>query len=202
MVARDQNGIFDDSILCHRCDNDIGKADNWLAKNANTLRFATENVDDYNYLSVKCDATMAIRFAVSVIYLASLSKNDHFQGVRLGKYERQAGNIAVGALEADCNLPFVMVNVLTDQVSDPRQFGFFPVRVKGPNGAYFIFAVSGLHFLVKFGGWRNGIRGEDPQFSALRVRPGNVMTVTNYPFRDTAEADFLLRARNKSGALA
>lgn len=188
MVANTQNGIFDPNILCATCDQRIGVADKWFIENLNVLHSAALGKKPYEVVKVKIDARRAIQFATSVIYRASLSRLDHFHDILLGPYNEVAGEIAINSTIADFLRPFVIINVLTSDILDLRQFVFYPVKCVNGNGPYFLFNISGIQFITKFGGAAHGLNGSDDLLSKHRVLPDADVNLCCYPFDDSAEA--------------
>jgi hypothetical protein len=97
----------------------------------------------------------------------------------------------MGAGGVDITTPLVLLNILDSPHVDTRQFVFLPVRCSGSNGTYFVFTISGIQFLVKFGG-RNGLITYGDTYSPLlRILPGRNVQVIHYPFEDSAEAKWM-----------
>lgn len=191
IIAQNQNGIYDPCILCKFCDGRIGVADKWFIENLENFHIAAVDRRPYESVKMSLDTYAAVQFAVSIIFRASLSCSNHFSGISLGTYTAAAGEIATGSNQADFGKPLVMINVLTSKQLDVRQFVFYPVRCSGGNGSYYVFTISGVQFLVKFGGRHQGISGNDTHSSIYRIRPGEGAIVCCYPFDETAEAQFL-----------
>jgi hypothetical protein len=194
------NGLSDRKILCSTCDEAIGVADKWFVEILDDLHLSAQKTKPYDIIPLSLNAKLAIQFAVSVIYRASLSKSHHFAGISLGSYTDIAANIAIGAKGADFGSVLVLLNVLTSRNLDTKQFAFYPVRCTGDNGAYFVFVISGIQFLVKFGGRLKGITSNDWYSASLRLKPDQEVKACCYPFEHTAEADWLGGvARRNSG---
>jgi hypothetical protein len=197
ITAQNQNGIYDPSILCKTCDGRIGVADKWFIENLEIFHLTATERQPYESVEISFDTHAAVQFAVSIIYRASLSRLDHFSGISLGAYTVAAAEIATGSNQADFGQPLVMINVLTSTQLDVRQFVFYPVRCSGRNGPYYVFTISGVQFLVKFGGRHEGISDNDTYSSTYRIRPGEKAIVCCYPFDDTAEAQFLRSVKER-----
>jgi hypothetical protein len=192
IISRNQNGIYDSSILCLICDGRIGVAEKWFIENLNDLHLAAAGQPPYYPIKLLLNTRAAIQFAVSIIYRSSLSLSNRFRGISLGPYTSAAGEIATGSDQADFKEPLVMINVLISNQLDVRQFVFYPVRCSGRNGSYYVFTISGIQFLVKFGGRHFGISDNDVYSEAFRVRPDDAETIVCcYPFNESAEAEFL-----------
>lgn len=202
IVARSQNGIYDQNILCKDCDGLIGELDKWFAENLDKLHASVVDKEPFCPATVGIDAGAALRFAVSVIYRASLSHLHHFEQISLGSYVEAAGKIAISAMDTDAELPVVLINVLTSDQLDMRQWAFYPVRCVGDNGPYFVFTLSGVQFLVKFGGRHPGVTSDDDSSAKLTIRPGNDATIVSYPFVESAEAGFLMKVQRSGRNLS
>ncbi len=198
--ANNPNGVFDDDILCARCDSRIGVVDKWFVESLDALHADVVDRPSYTPSVLEIDADAALRFAVSVIYRAALSRLDHFAQILLGPYTNLAGNVAVGSGDADLEAPLVLINVLTSDELDMRQWAFYPVRCATDNGSYFVFALSGVQFLVKFGGRHPGVSSNDRYSSQLRIKPGNNVAICPYLFVDSAEFDFMRQIKRSSEA--
>jgi hypothetical protein len=198
ITADKQNGLFDSNILCKICDNEIGKVDKWFTENFQIFHDLSKELSAYSTFEVPIDPIMAIRFGVSVIYRSSLSRIEQFARISLGPYSEIAGQIATGKIGAHVQNPVVLINTLISNHLDTRQFAFYPVRCAGGNGIYFVFALSGLQYLVKFGGVKMGVTPDD-QFSAnLTIGQNLPVKSVCCPFEDSAEADFMFKVARSS----
>jgi hypothetical protein len=197
VTARNQNGVFDRDILCKDCDGKIGTSDKWFVENLEKFHSSASGQPPYSTTQVMPKGSDALRFAVSVIYRASLSKLAHFHDISLGQYEAVAARISLG-LEAHSSVePIVLVNVLSSETLDMRQFVTYPIRCVNGNGRYYVFTASGVQFLVKFGGRRAGVGRDDIFTSNLRARSDSPLVVCCYPFNDSAEAHMFAQAANR-----
>lgn len=195
--ANKPNGLFDPNILCKTCDNKIGEADKWFLENFQKFHDTAKNRRSYSVFDVPIDPIMAIRFSVSVIYRTALSRIDQFSQISLGPYSKTAGKIAIGEKFEETDIPIVIVNTLTSKQLDTRQFAFYPVRCSAGTGIYFTFALSGLQFLVKFGGDSGRISSDDPFSSFWRLYPERIAKSICYPFEESAEAVFMFEAARR-----
>jgi hypothetical protein len=198
ITTRSPNGIYDAKILCKTCDGRIGVADKWFIENLENFHVAAVERQPFEPVKILLNANSAIQFAVSIIYRASLSCLNHFNDVSLGAYTAAAAAISTGSNGANFDKPFVMINVLTSAQYDVRQFVFYPVKCSGGNGQYYVFTISGVQFLVKFGGRHNGISHNDACLAEYRIRSGGEAIVCCYPFEEAAEAKFLWRVKRRS----
>jgi hypothetical protein len=188
IIAQNQNGIYDPQILCRDCDAKIGILDKWFVEHIDAFHQATVMADPFTMISVPVDPISAIKFAVSVIYRASISKRDDFSDISLGPYDNLAGDIAFGIREVGDEPLQVLINVLTSQSLNTKQFAFYPVRCSGSTGRYFVFTISGIQMLVKFGGARLGSTDDVDYFEQLWLRQREPLFALAYPFEESAEA--------------
>jgi hypothetical protein len=198
--ARAQNGIYDPDILCADCDCRVGNLDKWFVENVEAIHESSIGLGSYETTAVEIDPILAIRFAVSVIYRASLSRRDNFDQISLGPYLEIAGSLAVDGNFSDLSQPLVMMNVLVSRGLDMRQWAFYPIRCAGDNGLYFVFALSGIQFLVKFGGRNPGVSSGDRGFTdVMRIKADCPVRVCIYPFDESGESQFLRGAMKQNG---
>lgn len=197
VTARDQNGVFDRDILCKDCDGKIGTSDKWFVENLEQFHSSASGQPPYSTMQVMPKGCDALRFAVSVIYRASLSKLAQFRDISLGEYEAIAARISLGLEVSSSDEPIVLISVLSSGTSDMRQFVTYPIRCAQGNGRYFVFTASGVQFLIKFGGWRAGVGRDDIFTSCLRVRSETPLVVCCYPFIDSAEAQMFEQITNR-----
>ena len=205
LTAKFQNGLFDHAILCKDCDGKIGVADKWFVENIDTIHNAAEHCKPFEVVTTQLDPSLVIQFAVSVIYRASLSNLGQFSHISLGPYTGIASEIAVETKHSEFSAATVLMNLLTSEKYDTRQFAFYPVKCSGGNGPYFIFTISGIQFLVKFGGRLSAIGNSDDISSKLLIALGKSVMLGCYPFSESAESKFLLGVKakdNKSSRLS
>jgi hypothetical protein len=197
LTAKFQNGLFDPAILCKDCDGKIGVADKWFVENIDTIHNSAASCKPFGVVDTQLDPSLVIQFAVSVIYRASLSNLGHFSHISLGPYTNIAAEIAVEAHQSKFSAATILINLLTSNKHDTRQFAFYPLKCSGGNGPYFIFTISGVQFLVKFGGRLTAIGNSDDISSKLRVLSGKSVMLCCYPFSESAESKFLVGVKAK-----
>ena len=191
-IAKRQNGIFDPNILCSNCDGLLGKLDDWFLKLINDITSVAHSKCAYEPFLLDIDPKLATRFAISIVYRASLSSRIEFQHVQLGRFSSFAENIVFDTFEVSGCQPIIMMNVLTSSSLDMRQMAFYPVKCANGNGPYFVFAISGIQFLVKFGGRHSGLAKSNDLSQNLRLRVGQPVVAVSHPFEDSAEGQFML----------
>ena len=196
-TARFQNGFFDPAILCKICDGKIGVADKWFVENIDTIHNLAERWEPFGVVATQLDPSLVIQFAVSVIYRASLSNLGQFSHISLGPYTGIASEIAVEANQSELSAATVLINLLTSKKHDTKQFVFYPLKCSAGNGPYFIFTISGVQFLVKFGGRLTAIGSSYDISSKLRIVLGKSVMLCCYPFSESAESKFLVGVKAK-----
>lgn len=196
------NGLSDRKILCKSCDGAMGKSDKWFIENLDDIHLSATDAKPYELVQTSLNARFALQFAVSVIYRASLSTSPHFADISLGPYTSVAEDIATGSNDADLKSALVLINVLRSTNLDTKQFACYPVLCAGDNGVYFVYVISGIQFLVKFGGSLDGISSNDLYSANVRLDPDQPVVMCCYPFENTAEANWLMKvARRGKGLL-
>ncbi len=103
-----QNGGYDSNILCRECDNHmLGEFDK------EGYRVLRDNFSKYNYLvtfpecklyqldEVNFDYYKLRKFFISILWRASVSKREEWQGINLGPYEKKAFGILKNQKEYD-----------------------------------------------------------------------------------------------------
>lgn len=94
--ANPQLGEFDPSILCERCDNVLGLDDEYaldVTKRIKPFRAVNEEL----FVDTTVDCNRFSKFALSVIWRASISKREAFSEVSLGPYENLARDVLFGS---------------------------------------------------------------------------------------------------------
>ncbi|HRK62078.1 MAG TPA: hypothetical protein PLY88_05975 [Candidatus Omnitrophota bacterium] len=109
-----QNGIWDESILCSACDNQLNEYDKEGYRILrDDLKSKKGKVNDlntvYSFKAGEFDFKKLRFFFISLIWRASISSEPTFKAVELGKYEAIALNILKGAIPDQKDLFEVMV---------------------------------------------------------------------------------------------
>lgn len=101
--SRSQKGLYDGSILCQECDNEIlgiydKEAINLLINNINKYETTSLLQKAYNekHYTIPCaefNYARLRKFFVSLIWRASITTNETFEMINLGKYEQVALDI-------------------------------------------------------------------------------------------------------------
>jgi hypothetical protein len=196
-------GIADHNILCSTCDGTIGNADKYAIEFVRNFKIPPGSTP-YSTIPLDGLQTDIMRiFALSVVWKASVSSLDWFDGIDLGPYERTARGLIFDGHGLDlCTKLHVQINVLTSSAGDVSSFMTYPIRVRNENGPYFIFLAGGFQFLVRFGN-RPFITGiQQPIANSLAIRSDQKPFAVLYPFEDAGEFEIVKMAQNADLARA
>jgi len=96
-VRPTQHGVYDNKLLCAKCDGALGDLDN--AALAVCLRFPDEHeiIDEDCFVLENVDGDAFAKFVLSVLWRASISTRPEFASVSLGPSEETAGEVSFGA---------------------------------------------------------------------------------------------------------
>jgi hypothetical protein len=112
-------GLYDQHILCEKCDGWLGCLDQHAAEtllpDGTQLRLGGQPVC-FQYS--EADPVLVHRFVASVLWRASISRLEFFQKVKLGPYEQ---SVARMLLESDCSMGSNIETVLGE--FDSRHVG-------------------------------------------------------------------------------
>ena len=93
-IKETQLGIYDDGILCARCDNTLGNQyDEYgvsLCREFNTM---CAKINEISYTINGADCDIVSRFVLSILWRASVTKRAEFESVNLGVYEHMVMDI-------------------------------------------------------------------------------------------------------------
>ena len=94
-------GVYDKEILCRDCEDKFQLVDeygqNILIKRVGELKvFTKDGVDSYYTLN-EVDGDKLKRFLVAIVWRASISNNDFYSKINLGKFESRAKEIVWGS---------------------------------------------------------------------------------------------------------
>lgn len=144
-----QSGIWDPAILCQACDSVLGRYDTYTIafirhqQGVAPKEYRPFNVDDAN-------VSKLLRFAMAVIWRASLSDRHEFKHVDLGPYEEKFRQ----TLFDKAPLPTTF-ETLIFQYRSPiipvHQFIRQPVVRKHKGARYYDFIAAGWNFIIKVG---------------------------------------------------
>ena len=190
--AKRQKGLADYNILCINCDQIIGKFDKYA------IEFCRGFIAPKDYKNYECiplpnlDANKIRRFAISVIWRASISQLSDMGNVKLGPFEDKARDLIFGDEDLDqCNSLHIQISFLTDEHGLASQMVTYPIRCRNENGVCFIFLAGGFQFLVRFGS--KPIASEKHlQFAKiLAIRSDQQPQGVKYPFDEAGEFEIV-----------
>jgi hypothetical protein len=96
-VRPTQHGVYDNKLLCAKCDGALGDLDN--AALAVCRRFPDEHkiIEEGCFVLENVDGDAFAKFILSVLWRASISMRPEFVSVSLGPYEELASEVIFGA---------------------------------------------------------------------------------------------------------
>jgi hypothetical protein len=97
-VGVTQHGVYDPQILCASCDGALGLYDDY-AVDVSRRFLAGEHVvaADGTYTLSNVDGDLFAKFALAVLWRASVTSRPEFRSTRLGPYEDKARDVLFGA---------------------------------------------------------------------------------------------------------
>jgi hypothetical protein len=194
--AKRQLGLADKNILCSGCDGIIGDADKYAIEFARRFLIPT-GARDYSVVPLpELDCDKIRKFAVSVVWKASISTLPSFADIGLGPYELMAQSLIFDGKNIDEYAQLhVQINALHLPKGDASSFITYPIRVRNENGPYFIFVAGGFQFLVRFGN-RPFVNGKNQIFSRmLAIRSDGSPMAVVYPFAESGEFEIVKMVR-------
>ncbi|MBP7066363.1 hypothetical protein [Ferrovibrio sp.] len=148
--ATTKNGPWDDKILCAVCDGKLGVLDKYASE-----FFRANSKQDFEPDEVYCIEEVKtgeiIRFAIAVLWRASISKKSWFEGVALGPYEEKFQKILFNeaALLSEIN---VLLLRYASKKFPMQNLMEFPQRMRVDGNNFYSFQMAGFRVLVKVGG--------------------------------------------------
>jgi hypothetical protein len=148
-VRPDQHGVYDREILCAKCDGQLGHYDDYAIKVCRT--FDTKHSEfDGRFLMPDIDGDKLAKFALAVLWRASISTRDEFKKVDLGLYEDIAKEVLFGAkLLKDFTAYELMVLRFKSRHNKVNGVIAFPARMTGAGVRLWAFAAGGFRFMEK-----------------------------------------------------
>jgi hypothetical protein len=180
-----QSGIWDPGILCQACDGVLGRYD------AYTIAFIRHQQDvapkEYRPFNVDdADVAKLLRFAMAVIWRASLSDRHEFKHVDLGPYEEKFRQTLFD--EAPLPTAFETLIFRYQSATHPtHQFIRLPVVRKHNGARYYDFIAAGWNFIIKVG---QAPLSFEMQHFALREN-STAFVSANMPFEGTKDESAL-----------
>jgi hypothetical protein len=193
--AKRQHGFFDGNILCAECDREIGKLDDLAISYCRDF-VLPQNITPYQPLFLpKFDTAKMCRFAISVVWRASISSIPQFNDIKLGPYEDVARDLIFGRIQIQsCKELHLQVNVLTSPFLDMKSHIGLPIQVRNECGPYVIFSAGSLQWLVRFGGTKFGSGGNVTFASQLALNSNDKPVAVAYPFSKSADYNLYQQA--------
>lgn len=193
--AKRQHGFFDGHILCAECDRAIGKLDDLAISYCRNF-VPPENIRPYQLFNLtKFDVANMCRFAISIVWRASISTLPQFNDINLGPYGVVAKDIIFGRAPIEsCTALHIQVSVLTSSYLDMKSHIGLPIQVRNERGPYIIFSAGSLQWLVRFGGTKFG-SGKNGMFaSQLALNTNATPVAVAYPFSESADYELYQQA--------
>ena len=91
-----QHGVYDPNILCAACDGILGSYDDYAIEICRTFEKRSTKFD-HLFLMRDVDGDKLAKFALAVLWRASISARDEFKKVDLGPYQDIAKEVLFGA---------------------------------------------------------------------------------------------------------
>ncbi len=156
-ISTTQHGIFDRHILCADCDRRLGDLDNYALRvlrrvPKEAVRTSTRDGECFTLDNV--DGDKFTKFALSLLWRASISARPEFRSISLGPYDDAAGKVIFGA-ESLSNLPsFELIVALVkgplgQEPEFARRFYSKPHRFRLADRNGWKFVLRGLQFFAK-----------------------------------------------------
>jgi hypothetical protein len=145
-----QDGVYDRHILCSTCDGALGDFDKYAIEFCRALPVAA--IDRGAYWEVlNEDGDKLAKFALAVLWRASLSRRPDFAEISLGaKYEPMARDILFGVRPLSSMPAFeVLLTRLHTTVADMNGFFALPQPMDGADYRCYGFIVGSLHIVAK-----------------------------------------------------
>ena len=143
-----QHGEFDSNILCGPCDSHLGQFDDYGVEFCR--RFEAEHTlrEGGEFYMPNVDGDKLAKFALAVLWRASISKHPEFTKIALGPYENMARDVLFG-VKPLADMPSYELIVSRYHEANARRLYSSPSHVTdlGVNG--WGFAVSGFKFVAK-----------------------------------------------------
>ena len=142
-----QHGVFDPNILCGPCDSHLGQFDDYGVEISRRFEADHTSLVDQFYMP-NVDGDKLAKFALAVLWRASISKRPEFSKIALGPYEDMARDVLFG-MKSLADMPSYELIVSRYYEVNARRLYSSPSHVTdlGVNG--WGFAVSGFKFVAK-----------------------------------------------------
>lgn len=148
-AQKTQHGIFDSNILCATCDNIFGELDKYAVEVCRDFGKRHHEFDN-RFLMRDIDGDKLSKFALAVLWRASISKRSEFKKVDLGPYESIAKEVIFGSKTLK-DFPEYELMLLRFKSSRVNVEGVYtsPVRMTDVGINVWGFTLSGFRFMAK-----------------------------------------------------
>jgi hypothetical protein len=144
-----QHGIFDPNILCANCDGIIGAFDNYAIEVCRSFQKKHREFDD-RFLMLDVDGDKLAKFALSVLWRASISNRPEFKKIDLGPYSDLAKEVIFGSKTLK-DFPEYELMLLRFESPRINVEGLYtsPVRMTNVGINVWGFTLCGFRFMAK-----------------------------------------------------
>jgi hypothetical protein len=159
-VRPDQHGVYDREILCAKCDGQLGHYDDYAIKVCRTFDAKHREFDDGRFLLPDINGDKLAKFALAVLWGASISTRLEFKRVDLGPYVDVAKEVLFGEKPLKDFTAYELM-VLRFKSRHSGVIGF-PARMTGARVTVWGFAAGGFRFMAKMDKrrWPDGLPNE------------------------------------------
>jgi hypothetical protein len=144
-----QHGIYDPNILCANCDNILGELDKYAVELCRDFPKSHSEFDN-RFLMRGVDGDKFAKFALAVLWRASISKRLEFRKVDLGPYEDIAREVIFGhkALNDFPEYELMMLRFKSQRINVEGVYTS-PVRMTNVGINVWGFTLSGFRFMLR-----------------------------------------------------
>lgn len=186
--AKNQHGYFDPAILCVDCDGALGKFDEYAINFCKRLVTMPLDVTGKVLSYPDFDGETFVKFALAVVWRASISERPEWTEVSLGRYEPLAANILFGDAELGDSGEFeVSMFRYASPDHDARRFIFNPLQIRSGRLNMFVFGAGGFQILVKA-----DRRPGHPFMRPFVINRANVLRCMTVRLEETAEYQYMM----------
>jgi hypothetical protein len=183
--ASPQHGEFDEHILCAACDGSLGRFDDYAL--SVSRRFPSEHVavGERDFELSNFDGSAYLKFALSVLWRASISQRPQFQSIALGKYQDVARDVIFGARSLSNFGAFrvIVTRPRSQYEIDPAGFFTYPMRsALAGKWVSYQFALGGFRIITIL-----DTRPLPPEFAPYIVNDGGTLRGFFQNFENTPE---------------
>jgi hypothetical protein len=150
-TAKQQLGEFDSEILCADCDGILGRFDDYAMELCQKFEQLHTKPQPEVFELPHSDRELFGKFALSVLWRASISRRPSVAEVRLGPYEMKLRDVIFSSQSID-ELPeaeIILQRYTVQGNVDPAGHYFYPTRFKMADLNFYNFAVAGFRIRTK-----------------------------------------------------